>query len=79
MSKLPKRIGLAGLALLPIVCCAGLPLLVAAGLSVTAFALIGGITAGLIAVAAVIALLIVRARKRRACAAPAIGNVPRRT
>jgi maltodextrin utilization protein YvdJ len=79
MSELPKGVGLAGIALLPIVCCIGLPLLIAAGLSVAAFALIGGITVAAIALAAALVLLVVRARRRRACATRMIGNLPRRT
>ena len=75
----PKGIGLAGMALLPIVCCVGLPLLLAAGVSVAAFALIGGITVGAVTLAAAVALLVVRARRRRACAAPTIHDLPRRT
>ncbi len=75
----PRGIGLAGLALLPIVCCIGLPLLLAAGLSVAAFALIGGIAVGAVALAAVVTLLVVRARKRHACATPTMHDLPRRT
>ena len=75
----PKGIGMAGLALLPIVCCVGLPLLLAAGLSVAAFALIGGITVGAVALAAAVALLVVRTRRRRACATSTIHDLPRRT
>ena len=59
MSRVRKALGLSGLALVPI-CCLGVPLLVAAGLSVGALALIGGITGGALACAAAIALLIVR-------------------
>jgi hypothetical protein len=62
---------------LVVVCCAGLPLLVAAGLSVAAFALIGGITVGAIALAAAIALLVVQARRRRARATARISRLPR--
>lgn len=68
MIKMRKGIGLGGLVLLPIVCCVGLPLLVAAGASVAAFALIGGITVGALAFAAAIGLVVVRVRRRRACA-----------
>lgn len=75
----PKGIGLAGLALLPIACCVGLPLLLAAGVSVAAFALIGGIAVGAVALAAAVALLAVRARRRRACATPTIHDLPRMT
>jgi hypothetical protein len=59
VSQVRKALGLSGLALLPI-CCLGVPLLIAAGISVGALALIGGITVGALACAAVIALLIVR-------------------
>ena len=75
----PKGIGLAGLALLPIVCCIGLPLLLAAGLSAAAFALIGGVTVGAVALAAALALLVVRTRRRRACVPPTIHDLPRRS
>lgn len=60
-----KGFGLGGVALLSVVCCAGLPLIVAAGLSVAAFAWIGGIAVGIAAIAAAAALLIIRARRRR--------------
>ena len=75
----PKGIGMAGLALLPIVCCVGLPLLLAAGLSVAAFALIGGVTVGAVALAAALALLVVRTRRRRAWVPPTIHDLPRRS
>jgi hypothetical protein len=79
MMSEPKGIGLAGLALLPIVCCVGLPLLLASGLSAAAFAVIGGITVGAVALAAAVALLVLRARRRRACATPTTHDLPRRT
>lgn len=54
--------GLGGIGVLVVVCCAGLPLLVAVGLSAAAFAWIGGLAAiGVVALAAV--LLIARARR----------------
>jgi len=59
VSQVRKALGPLGLALLPI-CCLGVPLLIAAGVSVGALVLIGGITGGVLACAAVIALLIVR-------------------
>lgn len=54
------------LALVAVVCCAGLPLLLAAGLSAAAVAWLGGITLGLVAFAASLALLALRARRRAA-------------
>jgi len=63
-------LGTAGIAVLAIACCAALPLLVAASLSAVAFALIGGLAAGAIAIAAGIILLVVWTRRRRACATP---------
>ena len=64
-----NMLGLGGVGLLAVVCCAGLPLIVAAGLGAAAFAWIGGVAAGLLALAIVVALLVVRARKA-ACAVP---------
>ena len=43
MNQLPKALSIFGLALVPI-CCLGVPLVLAAGLSVTALSLIGGVT-----------------------------------
>ena len=62
-------LGLGGVGLLAVVCCAGLPLIVAAGLSAAALAWIGGVAVGLLALAVAVALLVVRAR-RAACAVP---------
>ena len=59
MSRVRKAFGLSGLALLPI-CCLGVPILIAAGVSVAALALIAGVTVGALAFAAAIALLIAR-------------------
>ena len=63
-------LGAAGIAVLAVVCCAGLPLLAAAGLSAVAFALIGGIAVGAIALAAGMVVLVAWTRRRRACATP---------
>ncbi len=79
MSQARKNLGLGALALVPIVCCVGLPLLLAAGISVAAFTVIGGISVGALVLGAAIALIVIRARRRRACATPTITNVPRRT
>ena len=56
MSRVRKALGLSGLALVPI-CCLGVPLLIAAGVSVGALAPIGGITVAALACAALIVLL----------------------
>jgi len=65
--ELRKSLGLGGIALLSIACCVGLPLIVAAGFSVAAFAWIGGIAIGAIALTAGLTLLAVRIRTRRSC------------
>jgi len=48
VNELPKALSIFGLALVPI-CCLGVPLVLAAGLSVTALSLIGGVTVAVIA------------------------------
>src|SRR5439155_17770026 len=58
VSQVRKALGPVGFALLPI-CCLGVPLLIAAGVSVAALALIAGITLAVIVCAAIV-LLIVR-------------------
>ncbi len=63
-------LGAAGIGLLAVVCCAGLPLLAAAGLSAAAYALIGGVAAGVVALAAAVGFVVIRVRRRAACAAP---------
>ena len=65
MSQVRKALGPLGLALLPI-CCLGVPLLIAAGVSVAALALIAGITLAVIVCAGLIVLLIVRGADARA-------------
>jgi hypothetical protein len=77
VSELPKALNLFGLALVPI-CCLGLPLLLAAGLSVTALALIGGVTAAVIACATGIALLIARRGGSRGSAGSTVNERARR-
>lgn len=69
-------LGIGGVGVLAVVCCAGLPLLAAAGLSAAAYALIGGVAAGAVGLVLVL-FLFVRVRRRRACATPTIGE-PRR-
>ena len=67
-----QTLGAGALGLLAIGCCAGLPLLVAAGISAAAFAWIGGIAAGVIAltIAGVFLVSRVRASRRAACSLP---------
>jgi len=59
VSQVRKALGLSCVALLPI-CCLGVPLLIAAGVSVAALALIAGVTLAVIVCAALIVLLVVR-------------------
>ena len=65
-----EGLGAIGVAVFAVVCCAGLPLLAAAGLSAVAYGLIGGIAAGATALAAGVAVFVIRARRRAACAVP---------
>jgi hypothetical protein len=65
-----EGLGAIGVAVVAVVCCAGLPLLATAGLSAAAYGLIGGVAAGVIALAAVVAIVVVRARRRANCAVP---------
>ena len=59
-------LGTVALGLVAIVCCAGLPLLLAAGVSSAAAAWLGGIMLGLVVFAAALAFLALRARRRAA-------------
>ncbi len=61
MSGIRDRLGLGGVALLAVGCCAGIPLLLAAGLSVAAFAVIGG--GAIAALALLLALGFIVARR----------------
>ncbi len=56
-----NTLGAVGLGALAVVCCAGLPLLVAAGLSAAAYAWIGALA--LVPLALVIGVVVVRARR----------------
>jgi len=64
MSGLGKSLSVGGIGVLAVVCCAGLPLLLAAALSAAALAWAGGLTVGLVALGVAVALLVVRARRR---------------
>ena len=70
MSETRKTLGVGALAVIPIVCCVGLPLIAAAGISVAVAAWAGGIAVGTVVLAAVVILLGVRARRRRRRQAP---------
>ena len=59
------------IALLPI-CCLGLPLLVAASVSVAAVVWVGAIAAGAIAFAAVVVVVAARVRRRRSTRSPSV-------
>ena len=63
--------GLGLIALLPI-CCLGLPLLVAASVSVAAVAWVGAIAAGAVAFAALVVVVTARVRHRRSTRPPSL-------
>jgi hypothetical protein len=58
-------LGFGLLALVPIACCVGIPLVAAAGISVAAAAWAGGIAVGAVVLVAVVTLLALRLRQRR--------------
>jgi hypothetical protein len=62
MSERREGHGLAGIAVIPIACCIGLPLLAAAGIGVAA--LVGGVAAGVLALIAAAVLPVRRTRRR---------------
>jgi hypothetical protein len=63
-----------GIAILAVVCCGAIPLL-AATFSALALGALLGIAGGVVGVAALMAVVVVRAGRRRACALPS-GNSP---
>jgi hypothetical protein len=69
-----SRTGLAalGVGVLAVVCCAAAPLLVGV-LGGIALGSLLGVAAGVVAVIGLTALVVVRTRRRRACAAPTAG------
>ncbi len=75
MSELRTSLGLGGIGVLAIVCCAGLPLILAAGVSAAVLAWAGGLAVGVIALVVAVALLVVRARRRSS----ALMSTPSRT
>ena len=70
MSETRKNVGVGAVAVIPIVCCLGIPLVAAAGISVAVAAWAGGIALGAVVLAAVVILLSVRLRRRRSRQAP---------
>ena len=70
MSEMRQSVGLGALALIPIVCCVGIPLIVAAGISVAVAAWASGIAVGSILLVAVVILVSVRVRRRRSRQVP---------
>ena len=71
-----RGLGALGIAALALVCCAALPLLVAAG-SVVAVARIGGLGLGAVALGAAVVLLALRVRRRRSAACCPLEQRPR--
>ena len=66
MSSEPgKNLRLGALALIPLACCIGLPLIAAAGISAALAAWVGGITVAALVLIAAAAALILRARRQR--------------
>ena len=69
-----EKLGLAGvgIALFAIVCCAGLPLIAGGVASSIAIGAVLGVGAGILALAALVALVVIWAqrRRKRACEAP---------
>lgn len=61
-------VGFGLLALVPIACCVGLPLVAAAGISVAAVAWVGGLALGAVAFLAAVVFLVVRARAKERAA-----------
>jgi hypothetical protein len=70
MSELRKSVGTGVLALVPIACCLGLPLLVAAGLGAVALAWGAGVIAALALAAASVVLFARRRARAAACRLP---------
>jgi hypothetical protein len=62
MSERRDGLGLAGIAVIPIACCLGLPLLAAAGIGIAV--LVGGVAAGVLVVIAAAAVFVRRTRRR---------------
>ena len=70
MSERRQGLGLGALALAPMVCCIGLPLIAAAGVSVAVAAWIGGAVIGAFVLVGVLLVLALRSRRRRGARRP---------
>ena len=65
MKETRKSLGLGVLAVIPIACCVGIPLIAAAGISVAVAAWAGGIAVGSLVLVAAAIMLTLRVRQRR--------------
>ena len=65
MSEARSNLGLGVLALIPIGCCIGLPLIAAAGISVALAAWVGGLTLAALVLIVAVAVLVLRTRRHR--------------
>ena len=75
MSETRKNLDVGLLALVPIACCIGLPLIAAAGISVALAAWAGGIALAALVLFAVVVLLVLRGRRHRGTTQPI--SIPR--
>ena len=65
MSEPRSNVGVGLLALIPIACCIGLPLIAAAGIGVALAAWVGGIALAALVLIVGVAVLVLRTRRRR--------------
>jgi len=77
VSDVRRAVGFSAFAFVPL-CCLGVPLLLAGGVSVAGFALVGGVAAAVIAGAAIV-VVIVRTGRSRGAAAPTDSESARRS
>ena len=64
MSEPRSNLGIGALALVPIACCVGIPLIATAGVSVAVVARVGGIAIGAVVLVIAVVRLVVRFRRR---------------
>ena len=65
MSEPRSNLGVGLLAVIPIACCSGLPLLAAAGFSVALAAWVGGIALAALVLVVAVSVLVLRTRRQR--------------
>jgi len=65
MSEQRSNLGFGLLALIPIVCCIGLPLIAAAGISVALAAWVGGLVLAVLVLIVAVVVLVLRTRRHR--------------